>query len=155
MWTFDLRLFLASSLEWQQTGRAVVPRGSQVHLAALRLANEVAADAGSAAALALAGLLPSVARFADPRWPDHGVRSETGRFLGALATGPPAAAQLLCACQVRRIAPCGPVVDCAPRRAGTVSMGGGGGRTCNCRVFSIRPAFETARSRTGCFSSTG
>lgn len=71
-----------------------------MHLAALRLANEVAADAESAAALALAGLVPSVARFADPRWPDHGVRAETGRYLASLAAGPPSAVQLLCACQV-------------------------------------------------------
>lgn len=74
-------------------------RSSEVHLGALMVVNAVAADTRGAAALAVAGLIPAVARFSDPRWPDHSVRVEAGRFLCGLASGPPPLVQLLVACQ--------------------------------------------------------
>lgn len=64
------------------------------------VANAVAADNDGAAALALAGLVPAVTRFSDPRWPEHSVRVEVGRFLCGLASGPPPLVNLLVACQV-------------------------------------------------------
>lgn len=95
----------------------------EVALSALRLTNAAAGDQQSLHALALQGLLPAVGSFTD-RAVDHAVRVEAAAFLGALAAGPPAAVQLLVACQ--GLASLSNLIDDAAPDAGALA-----GSACN------------------------